>query len=230
MKAALLADVKEALIPITVGVAIYGLIYWALPNNEPIFRRANVPEPATLAELRGIHRSQPKPEGTPARETEGVRCELPDVRPIRPMSVVIDPTATLEITLPGDWRRIGFDDATDSFRMPHSRYENAATDWRFTVYRVATGATGPTYAASTPGVRLPTEDCETSNGKAGVIWAFHVGERNGAPRYAGDGDAVSSLGRRYKFSISAPTRAARDSLAAFLSLAIAGVPPATALP
>ena len=103
--------------------------------------------------------------------------------------------------------------------MPYARYETAS-DWRFTVFRVATGATGPTYAAERPGVRLPTEDCEVSTEKSGVIWAFHVTDRNGVPRYLGDGDAVSSDGRRYKFSLGAPTKAGRDSLAAFLSLAI----------
>ena len=189
-----------------------------------LMRIDNVREPSTISELRAIHRAQPAREGTRARDTEGLPCELPPVAVLTLTAVVSDPTSTLQIALPREWREIGRLGPGDEIRIPYTRYENSA-DWRFTVYRVPTGAVGPTWDASPDRSRLATEDCEVSNEKSGVIWAFRTADRNGVPRYTGNGDGVSAHGRRYKFAIGAPTRAERDSLAAFLSLAITfGVP------
>lgn len=201
--------------------AYLGIVPGLLAQDTPVLiRRSPIPEPSTLDQLRAIHRSMPKPEGTPARDTQGLACSLPSVRVSGSFSVLRDPLDSLKIAVPGDWQQIGLETSADGhFGFPYARYENAA-DARFTVYRVATGATGPSWDADTPGVRLPTEDCEVSNERSGIIWAFRSRSSGGVKRYVANADAVSSDGRRYKFMIGAPTIAARDSLAAFISLAV----------
>lgn len=209
----------KAVIPIVIGVAFLASTTQLHSQDGPVIAGIlELPEPSTLADLRVIHRRPPS-RGVPARDTEGLPCALPEVSVLKLTTVVKDPTNSLEIVLPGEWKEIGRDAIGDEFRKPYTRYENAA-NWRFTVYRVASGAVGPTWDASPDGARLETEDCEVSRGTSGVIWAFRTVDRNGVPRYTGNGDAVSAHGRRYKFSVGAPTRAERDSLAAFLSLAV----------
>ena len=197
---------------------LYALSSW-LYQDPVAFRRLDVPEPATFSQLKAIHKRTPLRDSARADVMDLPSCSFPSVATSASMSAVTDPFGQFTVRAPGSWRRIEMDTTVRPFRYPDVLYENGSGD-RIRISRVATGAVGPTYSADMQGNPLPARHCEASRDGAGTIWAFLAEQRPQGTRYTGDGDAVTSRGRRYKFGVGSWSPGGRDSLAAFIFAAV----------
>lgn len=174
------------------------------PPPRVYFKRSNTPEPTSIAALRSINHLG-----------IGRQCSLASVDSNAEWRILTGPDA-FSISMPRPWRQIKLDTTTTLLTYPTATFSDRRDNY-LKVSRVATGASGRTFVASS----RPTDECEISNEKAGSVWLFYTFQidANDA-RYSGYGDAVTSGGRRYKLEVNAWTKGYRDSLVTIAGRAV----------
>lgn len=169
-------------------------------------KRAEIPEPRTIAELRDI-----------LKVTTAKPCDLPAVAAPSGSTVLAGPDEGFATRVPSQWRRTASSGQGKSFPDdPQVSYAGPAGNW-ITITRLATGAAGPMYHADSAFNPLPSETCELNSGTSGTIWSFTHDATSG---FRAIGEAVTPPGKRYRFNVTAPSAPARDSLAALISAAV----------
>jgi len=176
------------------------------------FKRVYLPEVHEIARLRELNKIEKLPQ-----------CTLPPLpKGVSPV-IAAGPNFNFTISVRPDWRRTAID--TGSVVFPDSQVTfSDKRGHNITISRVADGGMGRSFMADTLGHPLPADECEVSKEKAGSIWSFYPAKSDTARlkrrRYFGLADAMTSSGKRFKFSIGAPSPEERDSLAAVVAQAV----------
>ena len=177
--------------------------------NASYIRRAQIPEPHTIQELRSINKLAPMK-----------RCSLPEVTPSQAWRPMPATDGAFRLSLPVPWRFHSMDTVTTLFDDPQVSFMDQR-DSHIMVQRMAYGNSSRAYLRDSTGVIAPERECEVSNESGGTIWSFYALPRDrGEIRYKALADAVTSSGRHYHISISAWAASNRDSLAAILADAV----------
>ena len=172
-------------------------------------RRANVPEPHTISELRAVD-----------KVSQFQSCNLPVIDPKPEWRTFSGPDGLFTIAMPRPWMRMSMDTTSSLFHDPEAEFTDRRDNY-LDVDRLAHGTSGRSFMQDKTRVIEPDLECEVTSGNGGVIWSFYtrpVDEND--IRYRGLADAVTPGGRRYKLSVVAWTRGGRDSVASIATRAI----------
>ena len=193
------------------AVVILATIVTALVVYEPApaVKRAGIPEPHTISQLRAIDKVSQFPP-----------CNLPFVEPKPDWRTFSGPDGIFTIAMPRPWMRMSMDTTSSLFHDPEAEFTDRRDNY-LDVDRIAHGATGRSYIQDRGGIVKPDFECEVASGNAGVIWSFYtrpVDEND--IRYRGLADGVTPTGQRYHLAVVAWTKTRRDSVAAIVTQAI----------
>jgi len=191
---------------ILMAAAVYGINRYFSNLPSPIMvKRADIPEPRNVADLRGI-----------LKVTATEPCDFPAVASSG-SAVLTGPDGDFVMQASPQWKALPVARERGLFPdNPRVTYGDAAGNW-ITIARVATGATGRTYHVDSAFNPLPSESCEMISGTSGTIWSFSYDASSG---FGGIGEAVTNQGGRYTFNVTTSSATGRDSLAALISAAV----------
>lgn len=200
--------------PVVIFQVLLAAVITALIVGRPIpatgtVRRANVPEPHTISELRAA-----------VKVSQFQSCDLPVIESKPDWRTFSGPDGLFTIAMPRPWMRMSMDTTSSPFHDPEAEFTDRRDNY-LDVDRIAHGTPGQSFMQETTRVIEPDIECEVTRGNGGVIWSFytHPVDENDI-RYRGLADAVTPSGRRYKLSVVAWTSGGRDSIASIATQAI----------
>ncbi|MDB4886039.1 MAG: hypothetical protein JWN79_1477 [Gemmatimonadetes bacterium] len=152
-------------------------------------------------------------------------CRLPDAAPAPGATTFTTPDKGFALDLPAGW-----------VVRPPVEEGSGGVAWiwagpdtsRVRITRVTRGGIGPGFLTQSGTTTIvPALECASSSGESGVVWRLHDPGFGGLPAdalFLGMAEAITSTGRRYKFSIQGRTKTEQERLARMVTDAVVHPP------